>query len=36
MPNIQVDLPQAAYEIAIAANSLKQLGSKMQAAKFGR
>ena len=35
MPNIQVDLPQAAYEIAIAANSLKQLGSKMQQLNLG-
>lgn len=36
MPKIQVDLPQAAYEIAIASNSLKQLGNKMQQLNLGK
>ena len=35
MPNITVNLPQDSYAIAIAPNSLKQLGSKMKQLKIG-
>ncbi len=36
MPNINVNLPQDSYEIAIAPNSLGQLGSKMKQLKIGK
>jgi 3-dehydroquinate synthase len=36
MPNITVDLPQDSYAIAIAPNSLKDLGSKMKQLKLGK
>lgn len=36
MPNITVDLPQNSYKIAIAADSLKDLGSKMKQLKLGK
>lgn len=36
MPNITVKLPQDAYEIAIAPNSLGQLGEQMQQLKIGK
>ncbi|MEO0927806.1 MAG: 3-dehydroquinate synthase [Cyanobacteria bacterium J06643_13] len=35
MPNITVDLPQDSYQIAIATDSLKQLGAKMKQLKLG-
>ena len=35
MPNINVNLPQNSYEIAIASDSLKQLGSQMKQLKIG-
>ena len=35
MPDITVDLPQESYQIAIASNSLKQLGSQMKQLKIG-
>lgn len=36
MPNITVDLPQDSYQIAIAPNSLSQLGSQMQQLNLGK
>lgn len=36
MPNITVKLPQDSYEIAIAADSLHQLGSRMESLKIGK
>lgn len=36
MPNISVNLPQNSYEIAIAPNQLKELGSQMQPLKLGK
>ena len=36
MPNITVDLPQDSYAIAIALDSLKDLGSKMKQLKIGK
>ena len=35
MPNINVNLPQESYQIAIASDSLKQLGSQMKQLKIG-
>jgi 3-dehydroquinate synthase len=36
MPNITVDLPQASYAIAIARDSLKQLGSQIKQLNLGK
>ena len=36
MPDLTVDLPQESYQIAIAPNSLKDLGSKMKQLKIGK
>lgn len=36
MPNITVDLPQDSYQIAIAIDSLKQLGAQMKQLKLGK
>ena len=35
MPNLTVDLPQESYQIAIASDSLKQLGSQMKQLEIG-